>query len=118
MNVTIVGAGNMGLAMTAYMAVNEKAAVTLFTGKNIDSLRLETVEQSKVQYTDRFRATDDPEAAFSEADMIFVTYPAFLRKNRYLQTGGSNHIISPNGGFIWYVKPDNRGVKRHGITPT
>ena len=39
-------------------------------------------------------------------------------KNRYLQTGGSNHIISPNGGFIWYVKPDNRGVKRHGIIPT
>jgi len=42
----------------------------------------------------------------------------YNRKNRYLQTGGSNHIISPNGGFIWYVKPDNRGVKRHGIIPT
>ena len=31
MNITIVGAGNMGLTMTAYMTLYKKGKITLFT---------------------------------------------------------------------------------------
>lgn len=80
MKVTIVGAGNMGLAMTAYMAIRHKAEITLFTGKTIESLYLNTVEQESLEHADGFIVTSDSKRAFSSADIIFVTYPAFLRK--------------------------------------
>jgi glycerol-3-phosphate dehydrogenase len=35
MQITVVGAGNMGLAMVGYMAVHCKGYIILFTGKNI-----------------------------------------------------------------------------------
>jgi len=104
MNVTIVGAGNMGLAMTAYMAVNQKANITLFTRKTIDSLRLEIVEQNLAVQTNRFLTTEDPDAAFSKADMIFVTYPAFLRKSfiemyqEYIKEGAFLGFVPGYGG--------------------
>lgn len=122
MKVAIVGAGNMGLAMTAYMAVHEKAEVTLFTGKTIYSLRLEIVEQSKFEHTSSFQTTDDPETAFSAADMIVVTYPAFLRKNfidkyqRYIKKGTYLGFVPGYGGAEYScVDLINRGVNIFGL---
>lgn len=80
-NITIVGAGNMGLAMVAYMTVHRKVNATLFTNKRIDNLRLNDVEKQEFTDADGFTVTGDPETAFCNADIIFVTYPAFLRKN-------------------------------------
>lgn len=80
MKVTIVGAGNMGLAMTAYMSIHRRAEITLFTRKTIESLYLNTAEQGKLECADGFTVTSDSKTAFSSADVIFVTYPAFLRK--------------------------------------
>ena len=99
MKVTIVGAGNMGLAMTAYMSVNKKAEVTLFTGKAMHSLRLEIVEQNKFEHTSIFQTTDDPNVAFSAADIIFVTYPAFLRKGFIEQYQG----FIKEGAYLGFV---------------
>lgn len=84
MKVTVVGAGNMGLAMTGYMAAHNKASVTLFTGKNVlekGDLRVNDVERAENSRTNNFICTNDPQVAISEADIIFVTYPAFLRKD-------------------------------------
>lgn len=84
MNITIVGAGNMGLAMVGYMAANCKGNLTLFTNKNIlenGKLRVNDVEREEEYATDNFVCTNDPQAAFKDADIIFVTYPAFLRKD-------------------------------------
>lgn len=122
MNVTIVGAGNMGLAMTAYMAVNCKAKVTLYTKKSMESLRLNTVEQGKVEQTNNFHATGDSEEAFLDADIIFVTYPAFLRKSfieknqRYFKSGAFLGFV-PGYGGAEYSSVDmlNRGVNIFGL---
>jgi opine dehydrogenase len=84
MKVTIVGGGNMGLAMVGYMVAHQKAQVTLFSTK--DPLRegamlVEDIEGKKSTYVSKFVVTDNPEAAFQDADLIFVTYPAFLKKD-------------------------------------
>lgn len=107
MKITVVGAGNMGLAMTGYIASHDKVQVTLFTKKNILSsgkLQLNVVEKNKTYYTDNFICTDDPKIAFSEADIIFVTYPAFLRKmfienfGNYLKQGAFLGFVPGYGG--------------------
>ncbi len=99
MRITVVGAGNMGLAMTAYISVNHKADVTLFTGKTIDSLRLRMAERGTVEETDSFCVTQDPQKAFCDADIVLVTYPAFLRK-KFIEDHQS--FLKP-GAFLGFV---------------
>lgn len=102
MNVTIVGAGNMGLAMTGYLAARGKADVILFTGKNVlenGELRVRDVEKAETWRTRNFRCADDPRTAFPEADMVFVTYPAFLRKGFLERYGG----YLKKGAFLGFV---------------
>ncbi len=84
MNITIVGAGNMGLAMAGYMTAHSKGELTVFTHKNIfknGELIVEEFENSESYSIKNIKCTDDPIKAFSEADFIFITYPAFLREN-------------------------------------
>ena len=122
MKVTIVGAGNMGLAMTAYMAVNNKGTVRLFTGKAIDHITLNIEEQGIVEETNNFIATSDPEIAFSDADIVFVTYPAFLRKGfinqyqGYFKSGSFLGFVPGYGGAEYAcVELINRGVNIFGL---
>ena len=107
MNVTIVGAGNMGLAMAAYIAVHQKASVTIFSNKQFDTLRLYNDETQKTELTTNFSVTSDSEKAFSGADMVFVTYPAFLRERFVAQNApyfqkGSYLCFVPGYGGIEY----------------
>lgn len=84
MKVTVVGGGNMGLAMVGYMVAHKKAEVTLFSTKNPlkkGPMLVEDIEGKKNAYVSEFVVTDNPEAAFQDADLIFVTYPAFLKKD-------------------------------------
>lgn len=110
MKVVIVGAGNVGLAMAAYMAVYYKADVTLFTNKNIRFLNLNMAEQEIAERTDDFVTTYDPAEAFSNADIVFVTYPAFLRKKfiedcgKYIQSGCRLGFIPGYGGAEYFCK--------------
>lgn len=102
MNVTVVGGGNMGLAMTGYMAVHRKARVTLFTKKNIwgkGTLKVNDVEAGKLFSAKNFVCTSDPETAFPDADIIFVTYPAFLRK-KFIQDYGKYFKQAAYLGFV------------------
>lgn len=122
MKVTIVGAGNMGLAMTAYMAINRKADVTLFTGKAVQDLWLKDVEKGTLGKADGFRTTTSPQDAFSDADIIFVTYPAFLRKDfiksnqQYLKAGCCLGFV-PGYGGAEYACADliDRGIVVFGL---
>ena len=119
MKATIVGAGNMGLAMTAYMAINRKAEITLFTGKSIESLYLNTAEQGKLECADGFTVTSDPKTAFSSADVIFVTYPAFLRRKFIEENIKADAYLGfvPGYGGAEYVCTEmlNRGVNIFGF---
>lgn len=99
MKVTVVGAGNMGLAMTAYMTIFHKADVTLFTNKDIDFIYLNIVEQKITEETNQFLTTNDPVEAFTDADYVFVTYPGFLRK-KFVNEYGDFINKSGNLGFV------------------
>lgn len=51
MNITIVGAGNMGLAMAGYFSVNTEHNIILFTNKDIyrrEKLVLHEIEEKNV----------------------------------------------------------------------
>jgi hypothetical protein len=107
MQITVVGAGNMGLAMVGYMAVHCKGDIILFTGKNIldkGKLHLHDLEIREDFETNNFLCTDNPEVAFCKADIIFVTYPAFLRKEfiekfgKYLNKGAYLGFVPGYGG--------------------
>ena len=125
MRITIVGAGNMGLALTAYLSLKNKGDIVLFSKKNIlanGPLRMNDVERSEFGETTDFSVTDDPELAFSEADIILVTYPAFLRKafiEKYQDfiNKGTYLGFLPGYGGIEYSCVDliNKGVTVFGF---
>lgn len=122
MKVVIVGAGNMGLAMTAYLAVYHKADVFLFTKKNHDSLHLCMEDQGVSADTQNFVTTGDPVKAFSNADIIFVTYPAFLRKKfisdcgKYIQGGSCLGFVPGYGGAEYFCQDlIKKGVTIFGL---
>lgn len=83
MNVTIVGAGNIGLTMASYISLDTENKVTVFTSRDLlvnKQLILRDVEDHKETIIENIRISDDPKIAFKNADIIFCTYPAFLRK--------------------------------------
>ncbi len=122
MKITVVGAGNIGLAITAYIAIKHKADVTLFTKKSIDSIYLNMDEQKICEQTKRFSITDNPEIAFLNADIIFVTYPSFLRKKfiernqQYIRTDAYFGFVPGYGGAEYTcVDMIDRGVNIFGF---
>lgn len=83
MNITIVGAGNMGLAMAGYLSVNTEHNIILFTDKDIyrrEKLVLQEIEEKRCTEIKGLRTTSLIKEAFQNTDIVFCTYPAFLRK--------------------------------------
>ncbi len=125
MRITVVGAGNIGLAMTAYMAVTGKGEICLFTRKNVlekGPLILSDAEEGREYRTDGFQVTDDPEKAFGDADIVLVTYPAFLRVDFIRQyrgyfRPGTCLVFVPGYGGIEYACREliDRGVLLYGF---
>ncbi len=105
MNITIVGAGNMGLAMTAYFAIKGEHKVTLYTNKPMPtSITMNDVEGGIRKSTSNFTATGSREEAFGSADIVFCTYPAFLRMDfikeveNYIKPGARLGFVPGYGG--------------------
>lgn len=78
MNITIVGGGNIGTQFAVHCA-HAQHAVTMFTSK--PERFSKTVRCLDAQGKETCRGelsgiTSDPEAAFSQAQVIFVTVPA------------------------------------------
>lgn len=99
MNITVVGAGNMGLAMTGYMAGKKEDTVCLFTRKDIRIIEVYDVEKCIGFKTNDYICTDDPTVAFKKADVIFVTYPAFLRR-KFIEEYGEYINEGTYFGFV------------------
>ena len=103
MNITVVGAGNMGLALVSYIAAHKTHSVTLFTTKQYNRLVMHDVEGNEVIETSNYIVSSDP-SAFSQADYILCTYPAFLRKDMidrygsYIQSGTRLGFVPGYGG--------------------
>ena len=68
MNITIVGAGNMGLTMTAYMTLYKKGKITLFTDKKLDRITL--INEEKIFEVDGFQVGKNKKI-IEQSDYIF-----------------------------------------------
>jgi hypothetical protein len=125
MNIVVVGAGNIGLAMTAYISLKKKHNLYLFTNKDFlkDGLiLLQDIEGEKEVYTDNFKVIDSAEEAFEQAELILCTYPAFLRKKfieengRYIKSGTKLGFIPGYGGAEFFCEDlIQRGVIIFGL---
>ena len=82
MRITIVGAGNVGTQLAVHCA--EKGhKVTIFNSRpdRISKILNIVDENNMTIHTGRIEgATNDDKSAFSDAELIFVTVPAFLMK--------------------------------------
>lgn len=82
MNITIVGAGNIGTQLAVHSA-STGHAVTVFTSKYdkiSKELRIVDDNNDVVLSGTIANATDNAHEAFSKADLVFVTVPSFLMR--------------------------------------
>lgn len=125
MNICIIGAGNMGLAITAYLANKGSYNVCLYTGKEIlknGPLKMVDTEAEELIMTENFRVEKSLQKATKSADFILCTYPAFLRQrfveavSPFLQAGVRLGFI-PGYGGVEYSCTDliDRGIVVFGL---
>lgn len=121
MIIAIVGAGNMGLALTAYLST-KNCDVTLFTNRKVEELSLYDAEGEITTKVSSFKLSNDPCETLEQADIILCTYPAFLRKQFVRQYGSRFKkgcflgFVPGYGGIEYACKPlIDRGVTVFGL---
>ncbi len=82
MNITIVGAGNVGTQFAVHCAAKGHQVIIYSKNykkisKEISLINEDTNQTIKVNIKE---ATDNPKTAFENADLIFITVPAFMMK--------------------------------------
>lgn len=124
MKITVVGGGNIGTQFAVHSA--EKGhEVTIFTSSPdhfAKHLKIEDPAGNVLREADICMATNDPEEAFSRADMIMITMPPTmmipLAEIIYDNTGEDTIIgfVPGNGGFeLAFSKCMERGNTFFGI---
>ncbi len=112
MRITIVGGGNVGTQFAVHCAM-KKHRVTIYSSKpEYFNTHLFVVDDKlKIIYEgDIVGATDNAEKAFNEADLIFVTVPAFCMKNisekiyPHVREGIKIGLIPGTGGGEWFFR--------------
>lgn len=106
MNITIVGAGNIGTQFAVHCA--EKGHKVIIYGSKPEKISKEIIvvnENDEVIHTGVIeKATNDDEEAFSEAELIFVAMPATMMKlnatkiTPFAKTGMKICIVPGTGG--------------------
>lgn len=116
MNITIFGAGNLGLSCS--LVLGKQNNVTLFTHKPHQPVEAIAGEYEGVEQTPVEIAITDNLATACEADLILCTYPAFLRKQfledvaPHLKPGTLLGFIPGYGG----IELSCREVIERGVT--
>ena len=104
--ITVIGGGNIGMQFAAHAAA-KGYPVTLYTSKCKDFQKNITVysENDEIVVSGKLEAiTDDPCIAFDDADIVFVTYPAFMFDDisallsDHLKSGSMIFVIPGTGG--------------------
>ncbi len=113
MNINIVGGGNIGTQFAVHCA--EKGhSVTIFTSNPSrfhKELEIHNSEGRVIHKGTIKAAVSDPEAAFSDADIIFVTMPAFCMEDNakrifpYVRKGTVICLTPGSGGGEFFFKP-------------
>ena len=78
MKITIVGGGNIGTQFAIHCS--QENDVTIYTSKKGDFIEnIKMIDENNNIFLEgkNIKATDDSDEAFLNADLIFVTYPAF-----------------------------------------
>lgn len=83
MKICIVGAGNIGLVLASTIALLKEHEVVIYTHKEFDASKLtfEDAENDKEYDNLDISVETNMEKALANADYVFCTYPAFLRKD-------------------------------------
>lgn len=106
MKICVVGAGNIGLALTSVLALQNKHDVVLYTKKEFDPSKLifKDIERNISHENLSFAVESDIKLALEDSDYIFCTYPAFLRKKfideaaKYIFKGSKIGFVPGYGG--------------------
>ena len=124
MNITIAGAGNMGLCLLGYLEAHGHDVTLYTTSHKLEnrSLVLKNHETKEETVITRFKVTSSIETGFSNCDMVFCTYPAFLREKfikeieDVLNPGSILCFVPGYGGAEYYCKKLlHRGIKICGF---
>ena len=124
MNITIVGGGNIGTQFAVHCA-SKQHQVMIYTSKpELFRSHLYIVDEkgATIQEGDIVGATSDAAKAFGDADIIFVTVPAFCMKDTadkiypYVQEGTKIGLIpGTGGGECAFRKCLEKGVVLFGL---
>lgn len=124
-NVTIVGGGNMGMCLAGIISRLERYKVTLLaTNPKEFNKEIEIIDDElHIAYkSGNFIITDNIEESMKSADLIYCTYPAFLRERfihksgKYMKKNTILGFIPAYGGAEFYCKElINKGITIFGL---
>ncbi len=124
MKITIVGGGNVGTQFTVHFS-QKGHIVTLYTSKpDLFKTTLSVVneEDEVILKSGKFIVTNSPKDAFSFAEIIFITSPAFMLQKvaeeiyPYVKNNIKIVIVPGTGGAEWAFKDCiNAGAELFGL---
>lgn len=123
MNITIVGAGNVGTQIAVHAAsVGNKVTIYTDPSKVKNELKIIDENDNIIKKGKINLSTLNPEIAFKNADVIFITYPAFKIKELseiiypYVSPNVKICMVPGTGGGEWYFKKCiEKGVTFFGL---
>lgn len=83
MNITVIGGGNIGMCLVGEISRVKDYDVTLFASHPEmfgNRIKVRDTEKNIEFLSGLFRVTDNIKIAIEDADIVFITYPSFLRK--------------------------------------
>lgn len=106
MKITIVGGGNIGTQFAVHCAEKGHDVIVFTSNPSVFRKRLRTVDDAGCITHEGIinQATNNPEIAFTDRDLIFVTYPADVIENAakmmtpYVNTKTMIGAVPGNGG--------------------
>jgi molybdopterin/thiamine biosynthesis adenylyltransferase len=113
MKITVLGAGNIGTFLAAYISLQKENKVFLYSSnkKKISNIiEIEDIEKDTIYYSNYIFVSDDLQESIQGADYIFITYPsdmlfeAFQQLNHYLSPGTKIVVVPGTGGVEFYIQ--------------
>lgn len=84
MNISILGAGNIGSAMAAIISKHKENRIIVYTSRPQqwnEKIKYGDMTSDEIKISGRIYTTDNIEEAIRDADIVFITVPSFLRKD-------------------------------------
>jgi hypothetical protein len=109
MKITILGAGNIGTAIAAYLSTKEEYEVHLYTNRNVSNIiDVEDTERNENYQSGYISISNDLQIVLQNADYVFITYPSqilyetFLSITKFLTKNTKIVVVPGTGGVEFY----------------